>query len=94
MYVVAVLLVVNMLTSNYEVLGKIYTWLYLKVRKPKFSCGEFVMINNREFEIIFITKAHRPYTYFCIPVQVAPFLGNYYHEKEIAKKTGVLKELE
>jgi len=94
MKVVAALLVLNILVTNPEVIGKTYTWLYLKLKKPKFKCGEFVMINDREFEVVFITKSHRPYTYFCIPLYTAAFSGNYYHESEITKKTGILKELE
>lgn len=94
MKVVAVLLVINILLTNPETIGKLYTWAYLKLRKPRFSCGELVMINDREFEVVFVTKTHRPYTYFCIPMYTSAYLGNYYHESEIKKKTGILKELE
>jgi len=94
MKIVAILLIINILLTNQEVIGKFYTWVYLRIRKPRFESGEFVMINNREFEVIFVTKSHRPYTYFCTPLYDAPFLGNYYHESEIKKKTGILKELE
>jgi hypothetical protein len=94
MYVVAILLILNILLTNPEVIGKIYTWSYTKLKRPRFSCGELVMIQNREFEVVFLTKHHRPYTYFCIPLYGPAYAGNYYHESDIDKKTGILKELE
>ena len=95
MIIVAILLVINMILMHPEKLGKIYYWAYKKLKSPKFKVGEFVFIGNMEFEIIYITKEQRPYTYLCIPVfkKISPS-QNYYHESEIRKKTGLLKELE
>lgn len=95
MVLVAILLVINMVLMHLEKIGKLYYWVYKKIKSPKFKVGEFVFIENREFEIVYITKEQRPYTYMCIPVfkKTSP-TQNYYHESEIKKKTGLLKELE
>lgn len=96
MTAVAVLLVLNMLLMHANKIYEIYTWTYKKLKKPKFSNGEFVLIDNVEFEIIYLTKTHTPYTYFCLPVYTKPGIikETYFHESEIKKKTGLLKELE
>lgn len=96
MYVVAVLLVIQMILMHGEKFYELYTWVYKKIKKPKFSDGEFVMINDIEYEIICLSKAQKPYTYFCLPVysRLARGYDTYFHESEIKKKTGLLKELE
>ena len=96
MVVVAILLVVQMLLMHLNKLLSFYFAIYKKIFKPKFQVGEYVMINDIEFEIILISKNSRPYTYFCLPVNSssATMYESYYHESEICKKTGLLKELE
>lgn len=95
MVVVGILLVLNMLLMHPDRIGKLYSWVYRALIKPKFKVGEFVFINDLEFEVVYITKEQRPYTYLCIPVYKKAYgVQNYYHESEIRKKTGLLKELE
>ena len=96
MIVVGILLTINMLLMHIEYLGKAYIWVYKKLRRPKFVPDELVMIENIEYRIRYVTKEHRPYTYYCTLVthQTKYFVDNYYHESEIKKKTGLLKELE
>lgn len=96
MIVLAILLTINMLLSHFDKLVEFYYWSYKKLIKPKFKVGEFVLINDIEFEIILIAKSSRPYTYFCLPVshKNSRMIEAYYHESEIKKKTGLLKELE
>lgn len=96
MYAVAVLLVINMFLAHANYLYEAYVWIYRKVKKPKFRVGEFVLINDVEFEVVLITKNSKPYTYYCLPVNLRMnrILETYYHESEIKKKTGLLKELE
>jgi hypothetical protein len=96
MIVLAILLTINMLLMHLEIIGKIYISIYRKLIKPKFKLGELVLINDVEFEIVMISKNAKPYTYFCLPVynKTSRMLENYYHESEIKKKTGLLKELE
>lgn len=93
---VAVLLVLNMALTHANKLYDFYVWMYKKLVKPKFTTGEFVFINNVEYEVIFLTKNSRPYTYFCLPVNPnsSKMVETYFHESEIKKKTGLLKELE
>jgi hypothetical protein len=94
--VVAILLTINMLLMHFDRLVEFYHYLYKKLIKPKFRVGEYVMINDIEFEIILIARSSKPYTYFCLPVNIANsrMYESYYHESEIKKKTGLLKELE
>jgi hypothetical protein len=96
MTAVAILLVLNMTITHADKLHDFYIWLYKKVKKPAFEVGEFVLINNVEYEVVFLTKNSRPYTYFCLPVNVrsSRMVETYFHESEIKKKTGLLKELE
>lgn len=97
MYVVAVLLVIQMILMNGDKLYEMYAWVYKKIKKPKFKEGEFVMINDVEYEVICLSKSQKPYTYFCLPIydyKKNMAFENYYHESEIKKKTGLLKELE
>jgi hypothetical protein len=97
MIIVGILLTINMFLMHIEYLGKAYSWTYKKLRKPKFISGELVMIGNTEFKVMYVTKNHRPYTYYCTPVSCKKksyYVDNYYHESEIKKKTGLLKELE
>jgi hypothetical protein len=96
MYVVAILLVAQMLLLHFDKLVTIYYFLYKKIFKPKFEPGEKVLINYLEHEVVFVLKKSKPYTYFCLPVyeQQSSVYESYYHESEIHKKTGVLKELE
>lgn len=96
MIVVAILLVMQMLLMHLDRLVSFYCIVYKKLFKPKFRIGEYVMINDVEFEIILISKNSRPYTYFCLPVNSSSstMYESYYHESEICKKTGLLKELE
>lgn len=93
---VAVLLVINMVLTHADYLYAFYVWLYKKLKKPKFKVGELVFINDIEFEVILVTKNAKPYTYYCLPVnlKINRLLETYYHESEIKKKTGLLKELE
>lgn len=95
--ILAILLTLNMLLAHGNIIVKGYYWLYRKCIKPKFMVGELVFINGVEFEIALITKSYRPYTYFCIPIKsnnISRMLETYYHESDIKKKTGLLKELE
>jgi hypothetical protein len=96
MIVVAILLTLNMLLMHFDRLVEFYYYLYKKLFKPKFKVGEYVMINDIEFEIILIARSSKPYTYFCLPVNLtgSKMYESYYHESEIKKKTGLLKELE
>jgi hypothetical protein len=96
MVVVGILLTINMFLMHIEYLGKAYSWIYKKLRNPRFEQDEFVMIGNVEFKIMYIAKNHRPYTYYCTPVNIKKkyYIDNYYHESQIKKKTGLLKELE
>jgi hypothetical protein len=96
MYVVAILLVIQMLLVHSDKLVSVYYFLYKKVFKPKFKAGERVMIDYLEHEVVFILKNSKPYTYFCLPVyeNKSNVYESYYHESDICKKTGVLKELE
>lgn len=96
MITVAILLIVNMVLLHSEKIIETYYWVYRRFIKPKFRIGEHVMINDIEFEIILIARASRPYTYFCLPYNMnhARMTETYYHESEIKKKTGLLKELE
>ena len=96
MIVVGILLTINMFLMHIEYLGKAYSWVYKKLRKPKFKSDELVMIGNVEFKVIYVTKNHKPYTYYCTPVNYKKvyLVDNYYHESQIKKKTGLLKELE
>jgi hypothetical protein len=96
MIIVAVLLIINIILLHTEKLTQAYYWIYRKLKKPRFKVGEFVMINDTEFEIILIARNSRPYTYFCLPRNMShgKMVESYYHEYEISKKTGLLKELE
>ena len=96
MIVVGILLTINMFLMHIEHLGKAYSWTYKKLRKPKFAPNELVMIGNIEFKVMYVTNGYRPYTYYCTPIIYKRnyFIDNYYHESEIKKKTGLLKELE
>lgn len=93
---VAVLLVINMLLMHFDKIVSFYFYLYKKIIKPKFKRGEFVLIDNVEFEVIATLKDYKPYTYYCLPASknVNMIRQVYYHESEIKKKTGLLKELE
>lgn len=94
--VVAILLTINMFLMHLDKIASFYYWLYRKIKKPKFKIGELVLINDIEFEILLITKNHKPYTYFCLPTNNSRsrMIEAYYYESEIKKKTGLLKELE
>jgi hypothetical protein len=94
--ILAILLTVNMMLMHSSKFIEMYRWAYRKVKTPKYVVGELVMIQNIEYEIIFLTKNLTPYTYFCLPVNFKKNnpAENYYHESEIKKKTGLLKELE
>lgn len=96
MITVAALLVINMLLTHADKLIALYYWLYKKMWKPKFKTGEFVMIDNQEYEIMYVLKNDKPYTYFCLPtIRLSKHsFSDYYHESRIKKKTGLLKELE
>lgn len=95
MIVVAILLTINMCLMHADKLISIYRSAYKKLIKPKFKEGEFVMIDNIEYEVIYIMKLEKPYTYYCLPVdKTVRHFCSYFHEKVIDKKVGVLKELE
>lgn len=92
---VAVLLVINMLLMHFDKIVSFYFYLYKKIIKPKFKRGEFVLIDNVEFEVIATLKDYKPHTYYCLPASKNVNITQvYYHESEIKKKTGLLKELE
>lgn len=94
---VAVLLVINMVLMHADRIVSMYYWSYKKLIKPKFKSGEFVLINNVEYEVISVVKTSKPYTYFCLPKsnqRSSLFRDTYFHESKIKKKTGLLKELE
>jgi hypothetical protein len=94
--VVAILLTINMFLMHLDKIALVYYWVYKKIIKPKFEIGELVLINGIEFEVLLLTKNHRPYTYFCLPTSktYSRMIEAYYYESEIKKKTGLLKELE
>ncbi len=94
--VLAILLTFNMILMHGHKFVEFYYYCYRKLNNPKFRPGEFVMIDDREFEIILITHNSKPYTYFCLPTSNsnARMLETYFHESRIKKKTGLLKELE
>lgn len=96
MVIVSILLTINMVLTHLDKLVAAYYWIFKKLVNPKFKVGELVLINDNEFEIILITKNSRPYTYFCLPINYvnSRTMESYYHESEIKKKTGLLKELE
>jgi hypothetical protein len=93
---VAILLVLNMFLVHIDKLNDLYNWLYKKLKKPKFEAGELVLIKNIEYEVVYIAKYSKPYTYFCLPVnnKNSRYKEHYFYESEIKKKTGLLKELE
>lgn len=93
---VAILLVINMFLMHLDRIVITYYFIYKKIKKPKFKRGEFVLIDNVEFEVIATLKDYKPYTYYCLPASkhVSMIRQVYYHESEIKKKTGLLKELE
>lgn len=94
--ILSILLTANMILMHSDKIVEFYYYLYKKLFKPKFRVGEYVMINDIEFEIILIARSAKPYTYFCLPVNLngSKMYESYYHESEIKKKTGLLKELE
>lgn len=96
MLIVANLLFINMLLMHFDRLVSAYRYLYKKVKKPKFKVGEFVMINDVEYEIMMLSNSSKPYTYVCLPVNINRnrVFESYFHETRIKKKTGLLKELE
>jgi hypothetical protein len=96
-YLLTILLSMSLFLNHGYKLVLFYQWLYRKLYKPKFSIGEFVMINDIEYEIMLITQSYRPYTYYCLPKyikNVSLLRETYFHESKIKKKTGILKELE
>ena len=94
----AVLLTLNMLLLHGYKLKELYYVIYRLIIKPKFKVGELVLIYNKEYEIIAVSITDKPYTYFCVPInQNGVNMGyrtSFFIEKEIKKKTGLLKELE
>ena len=97
MIAVSVLLVLQMFLMHLDKLVKAYYFLYKLAFKPKFVVGEFVMINDVEYEVVLLLKNSKPYTYLCLPINNTTYSGmynTYFHESEICKKTGLLKELE
>lgn len=95
-YVVGILLTINIFLLNFYSIKSFYYWLYKKIIKPKFKLDEYVFINNVEYEVLYISASHKPYTYYCYPVDTnynRP-IGRYFSEREIKKKCKLLKELE
>jgi hypothetical protein len=98
LHVLSILLILNMLLMHGDKLVKAYYASYKFFIKPKFKIGELVMIRNVEYEILSISKTDKPYTYFCLLTNSnggrMGFSNYFFEEKEIKKKTGLLKELE
>lgn len=96
MHVVAILLVLQMCVLHTNKIMLFYFWAYKKLRKPKFAVNERVMIADREYEILAVNTSGRPYTYFCSPINTngLRIFKAHYHESELKRKTGLLKELE
>lgn len=70
-----------------------YYFIYKKLKKPKFKNGELVMIKGFEYQIHMISEQPPLYRYYCCKIHYISTCG-YFHEKDISKKTGLLKELE
>jgi hypothetical protein len=96
LYILSILLILNITITHSKKLVEGYYWVYKKLKKPKFELGELVLINDVEFEVVLLSKNAKPYTYYCLPVVIrkCSFMEYYYHETQIKKKTGLLKELE
>jgi cytochrome c-type biogenesis protein CcmE len=98
LYLVAILLIVNIFLVHLDRVIYVYYWLYTKIIKPKFVVGERVYVGGVEYGIISIQKHEKPYTYYCViynSTQKAHYFNTaLFHESELTKKTGLLKELE
>lgn len=96
MVVLSILLTINMLLMHFDKLVSFYYYMYRKLVSPKFKIGEFVMVDNYEYQVLLISKTSKPYTYFCLPTNHynVRIPEAYFHETRIKKKTGLLKELE
>lgn len=91
--ILAILLTINMLLMHGSKLVDFYYFIYKKIKKPKFKTGELIMIEGIEYQILIISENAPFYSYYCCPLHHAS-LCRYYHETQINKKTGLLKELE
>lgn len=91
--VLAVLLTINMLLMHGDKLVTFYYFIYKKIKKPTFKTGELVMVGGVEYEIILVSENTPFYSYYCCPVHHSS-ICRYFYEKQIDKKTGLLKELE
>lgn len=91
--ILAILLVINMLLLHGDKLVVFYYFVYKKIKRPLFKTGELVMIGGVEYEILLISENTPLYSYYCCPVRHAS-ICRYFYEKQIDKKTGLLKELE
>jgi hypothetical protein len=91
--VVAILLTINILLMHFDKVVKFYYFIYKSIKKPKFKLDELVLINNLEYQVVMIDRNAPFYTYFCISIYSNGRSG-YFHESDICKKVGLLKELE
>jgi hypothetical protein len=81
-----------MLLMHFDKIIKFYFFVYKKIKKPRFKVDELVLINNIEYQILQVSAKLPLYSYFCMTVFNKG--SGYYHESEIKKKSGLLKELE
>lgn len=95
-YTLAFLLTINIFVVNFYKIQQLYYFLYKSLIKPKFLVGEFVFIDDVEYEVLHVSSSHKPYTYYCFPVNIkaSRHLGRYVLEKEIKSKPKLLKVLE
>lgn len=91
--VLAILLVINMLLMHGDRLIDFYYLIYKRLRKPKFKTNELVMIEGIEYQVLIISENVPFYNYYCCPLH-HPSICRYFHETQLNKKTGLLKELE
>lgn len=96
MILLTLLLIVNIVLNHGHTIKQIYYFFYKKIIKPKFSIGEFVMVNDMEYEVQWIVHSEKPYTYYCLRLikSNARIQEYFFHESEIKKKSGLLKGLE
>lgn len=96
MILLTILLTLNIVLNHGYTIRQFYYFMYKKLKKPKFEIGEYVMINDLEYEIQWIVHSEKPYTYYCLRLSKnnARIQEYFFHESEIKKKSGLLKGLE
>lgn len=93
-YIIAILLLCNIVIFHGHLFVRAYYWSYRKLIKPKFKVGEIVIINKELFEVIQISARLEPYSYFCLPLnKISVSLSNYYHQKELRAISALTKAL-